>query len=350
MQNRTRRPIEFNTAFPKVELHRHLEGSLRLSTLIEIGRMHGLDLVGTDHLRPLVQVGEDEPYTFENFLSKFATLRLFYRSPEVIGRITHEAIEDAAVDNIRYLELRFTPVALSRAEDFPLGEVMDWVIDGAQKGEADLGVKTRLIVSVNRHESVELAEEVIRLAAERQGQGIVGVDLAGSEATSPAKPFIGVFREAQQAGLRVTIHAGEWGGAENVRQAIEDFGSQRIGHGVRVIEDPEVIALARERGTAFEVCVTSNYQSGVVPNLEDHPFPQMLDAGLNATINTDDPSISQIVLSNEYRLANEQLGVPLSTVRDQVFAAASAAFLPASERESLVESLRAEYQQNLPYL
>jgi adenosine deaminase len=350
MQNRTRRPIEFYTAFPKVELHRHLEGSLRLSTLIEIGRMHGLDLVGTDHLRPLVQVGEDEPYTFENFLSKFATLRLFYRSPEVIGRITHEAIEDAAVDNIRYLELRFTPVALSRAEDFPLGEVMDWVIDGAQKGEADLGVKTRLIVSVNRHESVELAEEVIRLAAERQGQGIVGVDLAGSEATSPAKPFIGVFREAQQAGLRVTIHAGEWGGAENVRQAIEDFGSQRIGHGVRVIEDPEVIALARERGTAFEVCITSNYQSGVVPNLEDHPFPQMLDAGLNATINTDDPSISQIVLSNEYRLANEQLGVPLSTVRDQVFAAASAAFLPASERESLVESLQAEYQQNLPYL
>jgi len=208
MQNRTRRPIEFYTAFPKVELHRHLEGSLRLSTLIEIGRMHGLDLVGTDHLRPLVQVGEDEPYTFENFLSKFATLRLFYRSPEVIGRITHEAIEDAAVDNIRYLELRFTPVALSRAEDFPLGEVMDWVIDGAQKGEADLGVKTRLIVSVNRHESVELAEEVIRLAAERQGQGIVGVDLAGSEATSSAKPFIGVFREAQQAGLRVTIHAG----------------------------------------------------------------------------------------------------------------------------------------------
>ena len=350
MQNRTRRPIEFYTAFPKVELHRHLEGSLRLSTLIEIGRMHGLDLVGTDHLRPLVQVGEDEPYTFENFLSKFATLRLFYRSPEVIGRITHEAIEDAAVDNIRYLELRFTPVALSRAEDFPLGEVMDWVIDGARKGEADLGVKTRLIVSVNRHESVELAEEVIRLAVDRQGQGIIGVDLAGSEATAPADPFLGLFREAQQAGLKITIHAGEWGGPENVRQAIEDFGAQRIGHGVRVMEDPDVVALARERGTTFEVCITSNYQSGVVPSLEAHPFPRMLDAGLNATLNTDDPSISQIVLSNEYRLANEQLGVPLAKVRDQVFTAANAAFLPEDERADLLKSLQAEYEQKFSFL
>ena len=117
MRSRTRRPIEFYTAFPKVELHRHLEGSIRLSTLTEIGRSHGFNLMATEHLRPLVQVSEDEPYTFENFLSKFATLRLFYRSPEVIGQITREAIEDAAIDNVRYMELRFTPVALSRAEE-----------------------------------------------------------------------------------------------------------------------------------------------------------------------------------------------------------------------------------------
>ncbi len=350
MQNRTRRPIDFYIAFPKVELHRHLEGSLRLSTLIEIGRAHGLELMGTEHLRPLVQVGENEPYTFENFLSKFTTLRLFYRSPEVIGRITHEAIEDAAVDNIRYLELRFTPVALSRAEDFPLGEVMDWVIDGTRKGEADLGVKTRLIVSVNRHESTRLAEEVIQRAVERKDRGIVGVDLAGSEATSSAAPFIGMFREAQQAGLRVTIHAGEWGGSENVRQAIEDFQAQRIGHGVRVMEDPDVVALARERETTFEVCITSNYQSGVVANLGNHPFPRMLDAGLNATLNTDDPSISQIVLSNEYRLAAEQLGVPLAEIRERIFAAARASFLPEDEREALLKSLQAEYERSLAFL
>jgi len=350
MRTRTRRPIEFYTALPKVDLHRHLEGSLRLSTLTEIGRTHGIDLVGTDHLRPLVQVGENEPYTFENFLSKFTTLRLFYRSPEVIGRITREAIEDAAIDNVRYLELRFTPVALSRAEDFPLGEVMDWVIDGVQDGEAKLGIKTRLIASINRHESVELAEQVAQLAIERKDKGLVGLDLAGSEATAPATPFVGIFQEAQQSGLNITIHAGEWGTAENVRQAIEAFETQRIGHGVRVMEDPNTVALAQERGTTFEVCITSNYQSGVVPELKAHPFAHMLSAHLNATLNTDDPSISQIVLSNELRLANEHLGVPLGTLRDQTLAAAQAAFLPEDERVALVEMLTTEYNNIIPGL
>jgi adenosine deaminase len=350
MRTRTRRPIEFYTTLPKVDLHRHLEGSLRLSTLTEIGRMHGIDMMGTDHLRPLVQVGENEPYTFENFLSKFATLRLFYRSPEVIGRITREAIEDAAIDNVRYLELRFTPVALSRAEDFPLGEVMDWVIDGVQKSETELGIKTRLIASINRHESVELAEKVTHLTIERKDKGLVGLDLAGSEATASATPFIGIFREAQQAGLNITIHAGEWGEAENVHQAIEVFGTQRIGHGVRVMDDPDTVALARERGTTFEVCITSNYQSGVVPELEAHPFARMLSANLNATLNTDDPSISQIVLSNELRLANEQLGIPLATIRDQTLAAAKAAFLPEEERLALVDRLITEYNQVIPGL
>ncbi len=350
MRTRTHRPIEFYTAMPKVDLHRHLEGSLRLSTLTEIGRAHGLDIIGTDYLRPLVQVSENEPNTFENFLSKFTTLRLFYRSPEVIERITREAIEDAAVDNVHYLELRFTPVALSRAEDFPLHEVIDWVVEGAKKGEEALGVKTRLIVSINRHESVELAEEVARLAIERKDKGIVGLDLAGSEATAPASPFIGIFKEAQQSGLNITIHAGEWGGAENVREAIEAFQTNRIGHGVRVMEDRSVAALAREHSTPFEVCVTSNYQSGVVQGLQEHPFAQMLSAGLNATLNSDDPSISQIVLSNEYRLANEDLGVPLAVLRDQTLAAAKAAFLPDEERSALVQNIAAAYQKTIPGL
>lgn len=350
MRNRTQRPIGFYSALPKVDLHRHLEGSVRLKTLIEIGRMHGIELMGTDHLRPLVQMGEDEPYTFENFLSKFATLRLFYRSPEVIGRITHEAIEDAAADNIRYLELRFTPVALSQAEDFPLNEVMDWVIEGTQKGEQDLGIKTGLIVSINRHESLELAEEVASLAVERKDKGIVGLDLAGSEATAPASPFIGIFKEVQQAGLQITVHAGEWGGAENVREAIADFQTHRVGHGVRVMEDPAVVALARERGTIFEVCITSNYQSGVVSELDVHPIKQMLSAGLKTTLNTDDPSISQIVLSHEYRLANEDLGLPLAVLRDQTLASARAAFLPEPKREALIEKLRSEFQKNIPGL
>ena len=130
-----KRPRKFYQGLPKVDLHRHLEGSVRLNTLLDIGRAHQIDIKGTDKLRPLVQVGESEPFTFENFLSKFITLREFFRSPEAISRITYEAIEDAAVDNVRYLELRFTPVALSKAEDFPLAEVMDWVVEAAKRAE-----------------------------------------------------------------------------------------------------------------------------------------------------------------------------------------------------------------------
>jgi len=344
---KTSRSAEFYTAFPKVDLHRHLEGSIRLRTLVEIGRSHGLEMMETGNLRPLVQIGEDEPYTFENFLSKFATLRLFFRSPEVIGRITREAIEDAAADNVRYLELRFTPVALSRSQDFPLHEVMDWVVEGAQKSEQELGIKVGLIASVNRHESLELAEQVVGLAVERKGKGIVGLDLAGSEATAKATPFIGLFKEARESGMQFTIHAGEWGGPENVFEAISKFQSERIGHGVRVMEDRKVVALARERGTTFEVCITSNHQSGVVPVLTDHPFSRMLSAGLNATLNSDDPSISQIVLSDEVRIASENLGISLPVLRDRTLAAASAAFLSDDDRTALVQTLKHEYQEIL---
>jgi adenosine deaminase len=333
----------FFQAFPKVELHRHLEGSLRLSTLVELGRAHGLNIpTSIRELTSLVQVHEDEPLTFANFLSKFNTLRLFYRSPQVIQRVTREAIADAAADKVRYMELRFMPVALSRVEGFPLGEVIDWVIEATRAAAEENGIKTRLIVGINRHEPQQ-AEEVIRLAMDRVSSGsIVGIDLAGNEAEFSAQPFVGMFREAHQAGLHVTVHAGEWGGAANVSEAIQILGADRIGHGVRVMEDGNVVRLVQERNIPFEVCVTSNYQSGVVPDLTAHPLPRMIAAGLNATINTDDPSISRITLGNEYQIVCEDLGVSQEVFCELLIAAAQAAFLPQAERDTLVQSLQDE--------
>ena len=333
---------DFFRAFPKVELHRHLEGSLRLSTLWEVAREHDMVIPTTGQLRSLVQVNEKEPYTFENFLSKFETLRLFYRTPEIIERVTREAVSDAALDNVRYLELRFTPVALSKAQGYSLTEVMDWVIDGAHAAQKEHNITARLIASVNRNESVTLAEQVAQLAVDRQKKGIVGLDLAGNEAYFSALPFTGVFREAQKAGLHVTVHAGEWGGPANVSDAILGLKAERIGHGVRVMEDAKVVALALEHQPAFEVCVTSNYQSGVVPALNEHPLMRMLTAGLNVTLNTDDPSISQICLGDEYSVAVEELGMPLEVLKERVLAAAQAAFLPEAERQALVQSLEKE--------
>jgi adenosine deaminase len=332
-------------AFPKVDLHRHLEGSLRLRTLVEVGRSHGLGLPNTNQLRGLVQIDEGEPLTFENFLSKFQTLRLFYRSPEVIDRVAREAIADAAADNVRYMELRFTPAALSKAENFPFRNVIEWVVTSANEAAREHGIMLRLIVSVNRNESIELATDVIRTASDFKDQGLVGVDLAGDEANFSGLLFSGIFQEAKQSGMYITVHAGEWGPARNVKDAIQQLGADRIGHGVRVLEDPIATALARERQIPFEVCVTSNYQSGVVPTLNAHPLPRMLTQGLNVTINTDDPSISQITLSDEYRRTCKELGLSIQALGERVLAAANAAFLPADERQQLAARIKGEIQE-----
>ncbi len=336
-------PLNKYVSSPKVELHRHLEGSLRLTTMLDIADQHGVTVPDSMfNLSDLVQVQDQDPMTFSNFLDKFKTLRLFYKSPDVIHRVTREAVEDAAKDNIRYLELRFTPVALSRAEGFPLHDVMDWVATSAKEAAQKNKIKVGLIASVNRHESPELAEQVAWLAADHIKDGIVGMDLAGNEAEFKSEPFHEIFKEAKQAGLHITIHAGEWGPASNVRDAIENLGAERIGHGVRVLEDESVAALARERGVVFEVCVTSNFQSGVVKALADHPLPRMIAAGLNVTVNTDDPSVSRITLAHEYEDACEELKVPWDVLKRSILLAAQSSFINNDEKNQLVDSLKKE--------
>lgn len=336
-------PLNKYAALPKVELHRHLEGSLRLTTMLDIARQHGVTVpVSMFNLSGLVQVQDQDPMTFTNFLDKFKTLRLFYKSPDVIHRVTEEAVEDAAKDHVRYLELRFTPVALSRAEGFPLHDVVDWVIKSSQAAAKKYEIKVGLIASVNRHESHELAEQVAWIAAEHMKNGLVGLDLAGNEAEFASEPFYGIFKEAKQTGLRITIHAGEWGPAENVREAIENLGAERIGHGVRVLEDENVTALAKESGTTFEVCVTSNFQSGVVNDLKQHPLPRMIEKGLNTTINTDDPSVSRITLAREYQYACEDLDISIDSVKQCILNAAQASFLPDVEKTEFVSSIKKE--------
>jgi adenosine deaminase len=336
-------PLNQYFSLPKVELHRHLEGSLRLTTMLDIARQHGVTVpVSMFNLSGLVQVQDQDPMTFTNFLDKFKTLRLFYKSPDVIDRVTREAVEDAAKDNVRYIELRFTPVALSRAEGFPLHDVMDWVVKSASEAAQQYNVKVGLIASVNRHESPDLAEQVAWLALGYRKNGLLGLDLAGNEAEFKTEPFYGIFREAKQAGLRITIHAGEWGPAENVRDAILHLGAERIGHGVRVMEDANVVALAKEHGTVFEVCVTSNYQSGVVRSLTTHPLPKMMAEGLRVTLNTDDPSVSRITLSHEYQHVCEQLKMPINLLKQSVLRAAQASFLDEDEKKQFVESIKKE--------
>jgi adenosine deaminase len=328
---------------PKIDLHRHLEGSLRFSTLMELVRDEGMDLpTDEESLRKIVQIYPGDPMSFSNFLSKFKPLREFYRSPEIIQRFVCEAIIDAALDNVRYLELGFTPFALAQFRDFPLQEVVDWVVEAAQETANQEGMGVGLILSVNRHESIQLAERVAQIAADYLGKGIVGLGLSGNEVDFSTEPFLEIFHVAQEAGLKTTVHAGEWTGAETVRYALERMGADRIGHGVRIMEDPEVVSLAREQRTVFEVCLSSNFQSGVVEKIGTHPLPAMIQAGLQVTLNTDDPGISNIRLSDEFQIAIDELGLSKTTLCALTLVAAQAAFLDREEKKTLESRLEEE--------
>lgn len=331
-------------ALPKVDLHRHLEGSLRLETLAEIAQEHGIDLpsYNLEQLRPYVQFTDEEP-GFQRFLEKFKLLRRFYTTPEAVKRVAYEAVVDAATDNVKYLELRFSPSALAHAQSFPLHEVTEWVIEAVEQAQVDAGVTARLLCAVVRHDSYDLAREVIEVAIAYRDRGIVGVDLAGDEIHFPAAPFAPLFKRAADYGLGITIHAGEAGGAANVREAVEVLHAQRIGHGIRSIEDAQVVQLLRRHNVTLEICPTSNLQTGVVDNFGLHPLRDLYVLGVNVTINTDDPSVSDTSLTDEYVVAMLGLGVTLRDVRMCTRNSIRAAFLLPEAKRQLETAILTEF-------
>ncbi|RME72681.1 MAG: adenosine deaminase [Chloroflexi bacterium] len=322
---------------PKIDLHRHLEGSLRLSTLAEIASEHAVDLPSwtLEELRPYVQVVDDPP-DFHGFLAKFKLLRRFYSSREAVMRVAYEAVVDAAADNIRYLELRFNPVALSLSQGFSFEDVMDWVIEAVQKAQDEHPIQTRLIIQMNRHEP-QYAWELAELAVANKQRGVVALDVAGDEVNYPITDFVPVFQWAKTQGLHITAHAAEAGPPANIKEAVELLGAERIGHGVRAMEDLNMLDLLNRLQIPLEMCPTSNLQTGIIPRLAQHPLYSFYRIGIPVTINTDDPSISNITLTDEYEVSVRGVGVPLAVLPDIVMNAARAAFLPPAEKEHLVQ-------------
>lgn len=328
---------------PKIELHRHLEGALRLETLLELAKDNGTSISDPEMFEKTIKIQASDTLSFKNFLNKFHPLRKFYKTPEAIKRIVREVIEDAAADNILYFELRFSPSALSNGNQHAPRDVIYWVTESMHEASERSKIETRLIISLLRHEAFERAEEIGRAAQEFQDQGVVGIDLAGDEANFSALPFLPIFERAQNAGLKVTLHAGEWKGAENVLEAIEIFKAARIGHGVRVLEDENITKLARERGTVFEVCVTSNFHSGVVASIDQHPIGKMISEDLNVTINTDDPQISQITLTDEMKLLSSQFSLSIDQIHTLSTNAINGAFISSEERNALLNNFNKKF-------
>ncbi len=333
--------LSWAKALPKIDLHRHLEGSLRLFTLLDVAREYHIQLPTYDpeEFRRYVQI-VDDPADFHHFLAKFRLLRYFYTSKEVIQRITREVVYDAFEDNIRYLEIRFNPIAEARVHGFKLDDVVEWVLEAAQAAQEEKGLRTCLILQIGREEPLDVAESLVDLAITYKGSQLRGIDLAGDEVTYPAENFVRPFERARAAGLHVTVHAGEAVGWRSVRAAVELLGAERIGHGIRTVENSELVQLVRERRVALEVCPTSNLHTGVVPRFHQHPLVDLFALGLRVTINTDDPSISNTTLSEEYVAAVEQIGMEQALLYTALRYGVEAAFIPDEERHALREAFR----------
>jgi adenosine deaminase len=322
--------------YPLVELHRHLDGNVRLETVLDLARQHGVDLPAwtPEELRPYVQIVGREP-SLMDFLAKFEMLCRVMIDYDAVRRIVRENLEDAAREGIDYIELRFSPRFMAERYGLDVLGVAEAACDALEEGR-NLPVKAKLIGIISRHYGPDLAWGELDAAIRLRDRGIVALDLAGDEARFPGELFVDHYRKAREAGLHVIAHAGEAAGPESVRQAVLGLEAERIGHGVRSIEDPGVIDLLLERGIPLEVCPTSNIQTSTVPDLASHPLPALLARGLAVTLNTDDPSISGIDLAHEYRVAEEALGLAEDDLRRLQENAVAAAFLTPEERGDLL--------------
>jgi adenosine deaminase len=322
--------------YPLVELHRHLDGNVRLETVIDLARQHEVDLPAdtVEGIRPYVQIVGREP-SLMDFIAKFEMLRRVMVDYDAVRRIVRENLEDAVREGIDYVELRFSPAFMAEYHGLDTFGVAEAACDALEESRG-LPVKAKLIGIISRHYGAERGWTELEAAIRGRDRGIVALDLAGDEAGFPGELFVDHFRKAREAGLRVIAHAGEAAGAESVRQAVLGLGAERIGHGVRSIEDPGVLELLAERGIPLEVCPTSNVQTSTVPDYASHPLPALLARGLAVTLNTDDPSISGIDLAHEYRIAQEELGLSEDDLRKMQENAVAAAFLSPEERDDLL--------------
>ena len=323
--------------YPLVELHRHLDGNVRLETVLDLARQHNVDLPAwtLEELRPHVQVNGREP-SLVDFIAKFAVLRKVMVDYDAVRRIVRENLEDAAREGIDYIELRFSPRFMAEEHGLDTFAVAEAACDALEEACGVIPVQAQLIGIISRHYGPEVGKTELEAAIRCRHRGIVALDLAGDEAGFPGELFVEHFQRAREAGLRVIAHAGEAAGADSVRQAVLGLGAERIGHGVRSIEDPAVLDLLAERGICLEVCPTSNLHTSTFPDYASHPLPALLARGLQVTLNTDDPSISGIDLAHEYRIAVDELKMSEADLRRMQENALAAAFLGEEEKAELL--------------
>ena len=319
-----------------MELHRHLDGNIRLQTILELGWQHNIALPAWDleGLRPHVQVSDPQPGVMA-FFSKFHWPMAVLVDADACRRVAYENVGDAVHDGLDYIELRFSPWFMAEANGLDPVQVVEAVVDGISEGARDFGVKVNLIGILSRTYGPDTTwKELNTLLSQRDH--ITALDLAGDEANFSADLFREHFHRARDAGWHITVHAGEFAGPESIWQALCDLGAERIGHALRATEDPALMDYLAEHRIGVESCLTSNVQTSCVPDYPSHPLKTFLEKGIPATINTDDPGISGIDLPYEYNVAAPQAGLTSVQILQAQINALETAFLSKDEQQLLI--------------
>ncbi len=325
---------------PKAHLHVHLENAVRWDTLAEIAAANGVAV--PDHL-----LGGRYAFTgFGDFFDQNTLVRHCLQRAADFRRIAYEFCEDEAASGVRYAEVSFSAGAHGDRlgdEELPL----DAVLEGLAAGASSFGIECRVVVDHSRRRPVERAWRTVRLGAKYRDAGVVAIGLAGDEA-HPAAPFADVFRAARDAGLHRVPHAGEALGADSIRAAIDTLDAERLGHGMRVLDDADLVAEVRERGIALEVCPTSNVALGFSPSLAEHALPELVDAGLAVTVNTDIPAMLGVTLTDEYANARAVFGYDDDALARLALAGVDASFADPARKAAWRDEIAAWLRSAAP--
>lgn len=326
---------------PKAELHLHLDGSLRVETALDIARTRGIDAPDTYQAMRAVLVGPEQSEDQAQLLLAFDLPIELMQDTEAIEHTAADLVEDKAFDHVRYAEIRWAPL-LHTTRGLTGRQVVEAVARGAAEAARRYGVEVRLIATLMRSHQPEANLAFVQdLEAHGIPKGLVAVDLAGQEERYPDPALHRAAMDLARAiGLHVTVHAGEWGGAAQVRRALT-VDPERIAHGPLAIDDPDLVLELVARGTWLDLCPTSNRQASIVPSLEAHPLRRLLHAGVRVTLSTDDLTVSDVTLSEEYARAVEQIGVTLPELWALDLAALDAAFCDEPTRTRLRTTFRA---------
>ncbi len=310
--------------------------------MLDLAAEQGVSLPATAPAALAAYMLVREARSLEEYLQRYTVTLSVMRTAAAMERIAYEFVLDAASDNVRYVEVRYCPAL--HTPELTIAQAIDSVLAGLKRGEAETGVIARVIISALRTLPPTVSVDLAHAAADYVGDGVVGFDLAGVERGFEPGAHLAAFEYAGSRGLALTCHAGEGDGAESIRGALA-VGARRLGHGVRLAEDPDLLAEVRGRGVPLEMCPTSNVHTRTVPSLDEHPLKRYFDAGLVVTINTDSRLMDGITLTDELLAAHTRMGFTQDDLKRLILNAFEHAFLPEDERRTLVARTVAELEE-----